>query len=35
MGKDGKTSAPLTAKDSHDDIVRASDGDYIGLAENY
>lgn len=34
-GADGKTNAPLTAKASHDDIVRASDGAYIGLAANF
>jgi len=35
MGKDGKSVAPLTAKASHDDIVRANNGDYIGLASKY
>ncbi len=35
MGKDGKSTAPLTAKASHDDIVRANNGDYIGLAYKY
>lgn len=35
MGKDGKTKTPLTAKDSHDDIVRANDGRFIGLASEY
>jgi len=35
MGRDGKSVAPLTAKDSHDDIVRANNGDYIGLASKY
>ncbi len=35
MGKDGETSAPLTAKSSHDDIVRAGDGSFVGLAENF
>jgi general secretion pathway protein G len=35
MGKDGKTVAPLTAKDSRDDIIRANDGAYIGLASDY
>ena len=34
-GKDGKSKAPLTAKDSHDDIVRANDGRFIGLALEY
>ena len=35
MGADGKTSAPLTAKASQDDIVRANDGSYFGLASKY
>jgi general secretion pathway protein G len=35
MGKDGKSSSPITAKDSQDDIIRASDGGYIGLASNF
>lgn len=32
MGRDGQTIAPLTAKKSHDDIIRASDGGFYGLA---
>jgi general secretion pathway protein G len=35
MGADGKTQTPLTAKDSQDDVIRANDGSYIGLAEYY
>jgi general secretion pathway protein G len=35
MGADGETVAPLTAKASHDDIVRANDGGYFGLASKY
>jgi general secretion pathway protein G len=35
MGEDGKTVAPLTAKDSQDDVIRANDGDFIGLASDY
>lgn len=35
MGPDGKTTAPLTAKDSQDDIVRANDGGYFGVAAKY
>ncbi len=35
MGKDGKTVVALTAKDSIDDIVRANDGGFIGLAVKY
>jgi general secretion pathway protein G len=35
MGKDGKSKPPLTAKDSHDDVIRANDGRFIGLASEY
>lgn len=35
MGADGKSVAPFTAKASHDDIVRANNGSFIGLAKNY
>lgn len=35
MGKDGASSAPLTALASKDDIVRANDGAFIGLASTY
>ena len=35
MGRDGKTHKTLTASVSHDDIIRASDGSYVGIAENY
>jgi general secretion pathway protein G len=35
MGADGKTKLPLTAKDSHDDIVRANNGSFVGLADNF
>ena len=35
MGKDGKSVSPLTAKSSQDDIVRASDGSYVGLASQF
>ena len=34
-GKDGASSPPLTASGSRDDIVRANDGQFIGLASNY
>ncbi len=34
-GKDGDSKLPLTAKASWDDIIRASDGGYVGLALNY
>jgi general secretion pathway protein G len=35
MGEDRKTIAPLTAKVSQDDIIRANDGGYLGLAADY
>ena len=35
IGKDGHSLAPLTAPTSHDDIVWANDGTFIGLGENY
>lgn len=35
MGPDGRTSPPLTARDSRDDIVRANDGRFIGVASEY
>ena len=35
MGKDGDSKAPLTAQASRDDIIRANDGGYIGLASGY
>lgn len=35
VGKDGKTVAALTAKASKDDVVRANDGGFIGLAIKY
>jgi general secretion pathway protein G len=34
-GRDGDTSTPLTAQASRDDIIRANDGQYIGLASKY
>ena len=34
-GKDGKTKGPLTAKDSHDDIIRAGNGGFVGRGENH
>jgi general secretion pathway protein G len=34
-GPDGKWKAPITAADSHDDIIRANDGAYVGLASQY
>jgi general secretion pathway protein G len=35
MGKDGNSAAALTAKASRDDIIRASDGRFVGLASDY
>jgi len=35
MGKDGKSQSPLTSKASSDDIVRASNGKYMGIASEY
>lgn len=34
-GKDGDSKGPLNAQASRDDIVRANDGAFIGLAEDY
>jgi general secretion pathway protein G len=35
VGQDGDSVPPFTAKKSHDDIVLANDGGYIGRAEDY
>ena len=35
MGADGDTKVPLTANASRDDIIRASNGGYIGIAADY
>lgn len=35
MGRDGLSSGPLTASASQDDIVRASDGAFVGQARDY
>jgi general secretion pathway protein G len=34
-GKDGASSGPLTAKASGDDVIRANNGGFIGLASRY
>jgi general secretion pathway protein G len=34
-GRDGKSTLPLTAKISQDDIIRANNGAFIGLAADY
>lgn len=35
LGKDGKSVAALTAMASHDDIILANDGGFIGLAADF
>lgn len=35
MGPDGESQTPLTAKASRDDIIRANNGGFIGVAEDY
>ncbi len=35
MGKDGRSVSPLTASQSRDDIVRANNGRYVGVASGY
>lgn len=35
LGKDGRSRAQLTHPESLDDIVRANDGAFVGLAANY
>lgn len=35
MGKDGQSVGPITAQKSQDDIIRASDGSYVGLAADF
>jgi general secretion pathway protein G len=35
MGPDGASVAPLTAAASRDDIVRANDGGFVGVASEY
>ena len=35
MGRDGASQGPLTAKASRDDIVRANDGRFLGLASDH
>ena len=35
IGPDKKSSAPITAKDSYDDVIRADDGAFVGLASDY
>lgn len=35
IGGDGKSAGPLSAKASRDDVVRANNGAFIGLGEDY
>jgi general secretion pathway protein G len=35
LGKDGRSSASLTAKASRDDVIWAGDGAFVGLASDY
>ncbi len=35
MGKDGRSVSPLTAKHSRDDIIRASNGRFVGKATDF
>ena len=35
MGKDGESVEPLTAKKSQDDVIRANDGSFVGLAAEF
>jgi len=35
LGKDGVSAAPLNAKPSRDDVVRANDGRFVGLAAEF
>lgn len=35
LGKDKQSVSPLTAKASKDDIIRANNGDFVGLALEY
>ena len=35
MGADGDSKGPLTAKASRDDVLRAGDGAFVGLASDF
>jgi general secretion pathway protein G len=35
MGTDGRSVSPLTARHSRDDVIRARDGRFVGLASDY
>jgi general secretion pathway protein G len=35
MGKDGESVEPLTAQKSHDDVIRANDGSFVGWLSSF
>jgi general secretion pathway protein G len=35
LGKDGASAGPLSAKQSRDDVLRANNGGFVGLAARY
>lgn len=35
VGEDGRTATPLTSPMSHDDVIRARDGAFLGLARDF
>jgi general secretion pathway protein G len=35
VGKDGETKPRIDSKESRDDVIRAHNGEYVGLAEGY
>jgi len=35
VGKDGDSKLPLTPKESQDDVIRARDGRFVGLAKDF
>lgn len=35
LGRDGKTKPQVSQKDSRDDVIRANNGRYVGLADHY
>lgn len=35
LGKDGRSALPLSAKHARDDIVRANNGSFVGLGQDY
>ncbi|HYD53800.1 MAG TPA: prepilin-type N-terminal cleavage/methylation domain-containing protein [Gemmatimonadaceae bacterium] len=35
MGADGATAPPLAARQSQDDVIRANNGSFVGLASRY